>query len=158
MSLEGGRHTYQQLLRARWFPASPSKPRTVITFECLTLFHKLSNQGKLSGYDFYETLVHLTPNSYTDPPPVRVYCVMIMLDIEVDDQKRYIEFMRIARLWKHLKMCKRGGVAHIPGGLSSVPAGGLAIECPACSHPDVNPREPLLLDAGVRTTESMDLM
>lgn len=61
---------YRQLIRARWFPASPRNPRTVVTFECLRLFHLLTVQGKLSGYDFYQSLVHLTDNTDLDLPPV----------------------------------------------------------------------------------------
>lgn len=60
----------KQLLRARWFPATPTRPRTAVTFECLNLFHLLTLQGKLTGFDFYQTLVRLTDNTNVDPPKV----------------------------------------------------------------------------------------
>lgn len=60
-----------QLLRLRWFPASPQRPATAVTFECLDLFHKNTVQGKLTGYDFYQSLMHLTDNTDINPPRVR---------------------------------------------------------------------------------------
>lgn len=59
-----------QLLRTRWFPASSKIPKTVVTFECLAQFHSLSLQGKLTGYDYYQHLLHLTDNTDIDLPPV----------------------------------------------------------------------------------------
>ena len=59
-----------QLLRMRWFPASSRRPATVVTFDCLDIFHKITVQGKLTGYDFYQSLVHLTDNTDLDPPRV----------------------------------------------------------------------------------------
>lgn len=59
-----------QLLRARLFPATPSKPQSTVTFECLNEFHILTTQGKLTGMDYYETLVRLTDNTGVDPPKV----------------------------------------------------------------------------------------
>lgn len=59
-----------QLMRTRWFPASHSKPKTAVTFDCLNLFHKLTLQGKLTGHDFYQTLLQLTDNTDIDPPRV----------------------------------------------------------------------------------------
>lgn len=59
-----------QLTRMRWFPATHKKPKTAITFDCLDLFHKLTLQGKLTGHDYYESLLHLTDNTNFDPPQV----------------------------------------------------------------------------------------
>lgn len=59
-----------QLMRMRWFPASHARPRTVVTFDCLDTFHKLTLQGKLTGYDYYQSLLHLTDNADLDPPRV----------------------------------------------------------------------------------------
>ncbi len=61
---------YKQLLRERFFPATPKQPATAVTFECLNEFHLLTTQGKLTGMDYYETLVHLTDNTGIDPPKV----------------------------------------------------------------------------------------
>lgn len=48
-------------------------------------------------------------------------------------QKRYSEFLRVMRWWRHLKMLKRAGRGQVPDGPDSTPPGGLALECPACS-------------------------
>lgn len=40
--------------------------------------------------------------------------------------------MKTLRLWKHLKMLKRGGIGLLPGGIDSAMPGSCAIECPAC--------------------------
>ena len=52
-----------QLLRSRLFPASPDTPKTVFTFDVLDLFCHLSTQGKLTTYDYYLSLLHLTDNT-----------------------------------------------------------------------------------------------
>lgn len=62
-----------QLLRLQWFPVSPFRPATAVTFECLNLFHKMTVQGKLTGYDFYQSLMHLTDNTDINPPRVSNY-------------------------------------------------------------------------------------
>lgn len=61
---------YNQLLRARLFPATITTPTTVVTFECLNEFHLLTTQGKLTGMDYYETRVQLSDNPAIDPPKV----------------------------------------------------------------------------------------
>lgn len=60
-----------QLIRARLFPATVKQPATAVSFPCLNEFHLLTTQGKLTGMDYYETLVHLTDNLGIDPPNVR---------------------------------------------------------------------------------------
>ncbi|KAH8111809.1 hypothetical protein DFH11DRAFT_1546400 [Phellopilus nigrolimitatus] len=108
---------YNQLIRVRWFPASSKKPQTVVSFDCVEYFHILTLQGKLTAYDYYQSLVYHTDNTDTDPPP-----------------RRYEEFMRVARLWRHLKMLKRAGVGLCPGGVAVAGPGSCAVECPACPH------------------------
>lgn len=49
-----------QLMRAQWFPATALRPRTVVTFRTLRLFHALTIQGKVNAYDFYNGLVRIT--------------------------------------------------------------------------------------------------
>lgn len=64
---------HNQLLRARIFPATVTQPASAVTFECLNDFHILTTQGKLTGMDYYETLVRLTDNTGVDPPKVTVF-------------------------------------------------------------------------------------
>lgn len=61
---------YVQLLRARWLSATVFIPRTAVTFRCLDLICALNNQGKLTVYDFYSSLMHMTDNAGLDPPAV----------------------------------------------------------------------------------------
>ena len=69
-TLGPGAFPYIQLLHMRLFPASHKSPHTTVSFECLELFHMLTLQGKLTGFDFYTTLEHLMDNSGVDPPSV----------------------------------------------------------------------------------------
>lgn len=59
-----------QLLRDRLFPTTVKQPATAVSFPCLNEFHLLTTQGKLTGMDYYETLIHLTDNLGIDPPNV----------------------------------------------------------------------------------------
>lgn len=52
-----------QLLRARWFPATTTKPKTVFTFTVLDHFHQLTLQAKTNLYDFSKTLQRKTDNT-----------------------------------------------------------------------------------------------
>lgn len=58
------------MLRARWFPATVTTPATAVTFRCLDAVCHLNNQGKITGYDYYESLMHATDNVELDPPNV----------------------------------------------------------------------------------------
>lgn len=42
------------------------------------------------------------------------------------------------RMWRHLKLLKRGGRAHSPHGVDGTAPGELAVLCPACPRPDYN--------------------
>jgi hypothetical protein len=50
-------HRRTQLLRARWFPATVNRPKTVFTFDALWTFHKHFLQGKTTAFDFYHTIL-----------------------------------------------------------------------------------------------------
>ncbi|KLO05066.1 hypothetical protein SCHPADRAFT_794115, partial [Schizopora paradoxa] len=106
---------YLQLFRARLFPATHKKPRTVVSFACLNDAHLLGNQGKLTASDYYLTLVRLSDNTDLDPP-----------------RRKFEEFARALRLWRHLKLLKRAGVVFINGGVESAPPGVCALKCLAC--------------------------
>ncbi|KDQ25249.1 hypothetical protein PLEOSDRAFT_1045089, partial [Pleurotus ostreatus PC15] len=109
-----------QLLRARLFPATSTDPRTAATFEVLRLFQLLSFSSKVSAYEFYNTLSRLT-NNLGDPVP-----------------DRYSAFLRMVREWRHIRLMKRFGRGHDPGGVDSTRKGECAVLCPACPHPGKN--------------------
>ncbi|KAI0716933.1 hypothetical protein C8Q76DRAFT_616443 [Earliella scabrosa] len=111
----------QQLLRADLYPATHVEPNTAFTFRLLEHYHIQSLQGKISMYDYYESLERLTDNTGTKKL-----------------QNRYEGFMRVVSQWRHLKMLKRAGRAHDPTGVGGTLPGQLAVECPACPRPEVN--------------------
>jgi hypothetical protein len=120
-STPGGSLHRIQLLRYGWFPCTVVYPQSGFTFNVLNLFHLMTLQGKISAYDFYYALIHTSSN--TD--------IIKMKD-------RYNEFLTAIRIWRHLKLLKRAGRGHDPAGISATKPGQLAIECPACSHPNRN--------------------
>ena len=66
----GNLEAFQQLLRVGWFPASLLRPRTVFTFDLLDTYHKISLQGKLNLYDFYNAIMQKTDNHGSSKPKV----------------------------------------------------------------------------------------
>ncbi|KAH9899376.1 hypothetical protein C8Q73DRAFT_638342, partial [Cubamyces lactineus] len=80
-----------------------------------------SLQGKISMFDYYQSLLRLTDNTGT-----------------IHLQDRYKVFMRIVSQWRFLKRLKRAGRGHCPGGVKATTAGELAVVCPACPRPGVN--------------------
>ena len=111
----------QQLLRRDLYPATHIEPHTAFMFRMMEHYHIQSLQGKISMYDYYESLERLTDNTGTYRVPAR-----------------YKEFMRAATQWRHLKMLKRAGRGHDPTGVDGTRDGELALRCPACPRPDVN--------------------
>lgn len=61
----------RQLLRARLFPATWSRPGTAFTFRLLDFLHKLQTQSKINLYDFYLSLVSVTDSAGQQAPVVR---------------------------------------------------------------------------------------
>ncbi|EIW81903.1 hypothetical protein CONPUDRAFT_54452, partial [Coniophora puteana RWD-64-598 SS2] len=112
---------YQQLLRAEWFPASVSDPKTAATFRVLESFHLLSLESKSSAYEFYRSISRATDN----------------LGI-LEKKDRYDNFLVMVRQWRHLKMLKRTGRGHVSEDLEETPEGACAVQCPACPHPEKN--------------------
>ncbi|KAI0039987.1 hypothetical protein FA95DRAFT_1503469 [Auriscalpium vulgare] len=112
---------YIQLLRARWWPATLKRPGTVVTLRTCELFHALTLQGKMNAYDFWNGLVRITDNTGLRTP-----------------KDHYKDFIRIMRCFRNIRLAKRGGRAHEPGGIAATGVGELVVECPACPHPGVN--------------------
>ena len=42
------------------------------------------------------------------------------------------------RMWRHLRLLRRGGRAHDLSGAAGTAPGELAVLCPACPYPDIN--------------------
>lgn len=129
---------FQQLLREALFPASFDRPRTAFTFDVLDTYHKLTLQGKLNLFDFYFGILHKTDNCGRTKKTVSSSLTHVH-PIDADStQYRYHELSRCIRQWRHLKMAKRGGSAHLTAGIEATPQGSLAVECPTCPHPGRN--------------------
>jgi CxC2 like cysteine cluster associated with KDZ transposases len=70
---------FKQLLRARWFPATVTDPRTAATFAVLEFFHILSFESKVSAYEFYHCLARRTDNTGITPIRVSLPSTFILL-------------------------------------------------------------------------------
>ncbi|KAG1851436.1 hypothetical protein DFJ58DRAFT_728881 [Suillus subalutaceus] len=110
-----------QLLRARWFPATSSKPQTATTFAVMEFFHLLSFESKVSPYEFYHSLAHRTDNTGITP---------------IKD--RYSAFLRMVWEWWNLKLLKCSGRGHHPNGIGTTQEGDCVVLCPACLQPGIN--------------------
>ncbi|EAU86991.2 hypothetical protein CC1G_08462 [Coprinopsis cinerea okayama7 len=102
-------------------PATLSRPQTAFTFDMLDHFHQLSLQGKVTLYDYYHTIVKRSDFLQLRSVPSRCN-----------------DFHRTFRLWRVLMMFKRAGRGNVPNGIAETKEGELAIECPACPHPNKN--------------------
>lgn len=52
-----------QFLRARWWPATMLRPRTLTTFRLLKLFRGVSMPGHNNTYNFYNGIVRISDGS-----------------------------------------------------------------------------------------------
>lgn len=59
-----------QLLRARWYPATTTNPRTAATFRLLDHFQMYTFESKGSAFEYYQSLSRLTDNTGTRQPKV----------------------------------------------------------------------------------------
>lgn len=115
------RHDYNQLLDAQLFPASFQHPMTAFTFQLLETLNALTMRGKLTVYDYYQTLRSLTDN-----------CELRSLP------RRYEELGVAIRRYRNLMALKRAGIAYRPLGIDDLQDGDLTIECPAIPLPGKN--------------------
>lgn len=53
----------EQLLRYGWYPGTTIAPQTAVTMSCLSFFHVLTLQSKVTAYDYYHTLSRTTDNA-----------------------------------------------------------------------------------------------
>ncbi|KAJ3556266.1 hypothetical protein NP233_g12018 [Leucocoprinus birnbaumii] len=115
---------YQQLLLARYFPATTQFPNTAFTFQVLETFHQLSLSSKITSYDYFDTLKKITSHAFPQ---------------EVEDQ--YKELLAIMRVWRILAELRRSGVDLDIDELEELEHRrdrSLAVRCPACPEPGFN--------------------
>ena len=137
-SKDGFLENFRQLLRVSWYPASTLRPQTVFTFDLLDTYHKVSLQGKLNLYDFYNAIMQKTDNCGGSKVKVGEIPGTSILTLTHVRKHRYHEMSRCVRQWRHLKDIKRGGAGHTTIAVDELSDGALAIECPACPHPGRN--------------------
>ncbi|KAF7790015.1 hypothetical protein EIP86_000963 [Pleurotus ostreatoroseus] len=111
----------QQLLRHELYGATTIDPSTCCTLRLLEQFHILTLQSKINAYDFYLSLEKLTDNTGRRKGTSRLKT-----------------FLRMVREYRHLKMLKRSGRGHEPGGAAATKPGELCVRCPACPRPGFN--------------------
>ncbi|KAH6893986.1 hypothetical protein BKA70DRAFT_1320196 [Coprinopsis sp. MPI-PUGE-AT-0042] len=110
-----------QLMRARLFPATLDRPQTAFTFEMLESFHKLTQQGKVTAYDFYNSIVQRSDRLELGSVP-----------------SRRNDFLRAFRFWRVLLMLKRAARGNQLSGVDGTSQGELTNECGACPIPGKN--------------------
>lgn len=67
----------QQLLRYGWYPGTTTSPQTAVTMTCLTQFHVLTLQSKITAYDYYYSLARLSDNAGIFKAKVFHYCFRV---------------------------------------------------------------------------------
>ncbi|KAL0567046.1 hypothetical protein V5O48_014951 [Marasmius crinis-equi] len=113
---------FQQLMRRSLFAATVEEPHTAFTFRSLAFFHTLTLTGKVSNYDFYNTIERRTNGAGL-----------------LGTKARHDELVRVMRIWRYIKMLKRAGVGVDPArSINNVSAGELAVRCIACPRPGIN--------------------
>jgi CxC2 like cysteine cluster associated with KDZ transposases len=60
----------EQVLRARWYPATSITPKTAATFNALEYFHLLTFESKASVFEYIKTLMRRMDNTGTVKVPV----------------------------------------------------------------------------------------
>jgi hypothetical protein len=134
----GGSPNRIQLLRSGLLSPTHVRPISAFTFDVLETFHLLTLQGKTNAYDFYLTLAHKSDNTGLVDVNVSPIPLSPGPHFLPACQNRYQQFLTAIRMWRNLKLLKRSGRAHDPGGVEATKPGDLAVECPACPHPGRN--------------------
>jgi hypothetical protein len=60
----------EQVLRARWYPATSTNPKSAATFSVLEYFHLLTFESKASVFEFIKSLMRRVDNTGTVDVPV----------------------------------------------------------------------------------------
>jgi hypothetical protein len=118
---EGPGHLPNDLLAARFLPASFERIRTLFTAQLLDFFRLSNLELKSTAYHFYHLLQRLT----NPMAPAKV-------------SNLYREFRRMTRIWRWMKRLKWAGFGRETKTASEVAPGQLSVFCPACPQPGVN--------------------
>jgi hypothetical protein len=110
----------------------------MFSFRLLDFFHQLQTQNKTNLYDFYNAIVRLSDSAGLSPEIVRRFFIGLSYNSNIYNQHRYNEISLVFRMWIHLHLLKRGGGGHQTSSIESLADGSIAVECPACPHPDRN--------------------
>ncbi|KAH6874855.1 hypothetical protein BKA70DRAFT_1479844 [Coprinopsis sp. MPI-PUGE-AT-0042] len=111
-----------QLMRAKLFPATFTKPKTAFTFSVLKQYHIHHLESAESAYSFIAALRRLTDPFFFE-----------------DAADPYDQFRDVFKMWKILLAEKHCGHNHnIDSVLIDRPPGHLAIGCPTCPEQNVN--------------------
>ncbi|KAK0486702.1 hypothetical protein EDD18DRAFT_1311625 [Armillaria luteobubalina] len=109
-------------LQSSWlFPATDTEPRTAITTAALEQFQMLTFMGKISAYEYYHSLVHLTNNTGITAP-----------------SDNFDAFICVVCEWSFIRHLKRAGIGNDHGGWKAAKPGSCAMECLACPRLGVN--------------------
>ncbi|KAI6137694.1 hypothetical protein BKA82DRAFT_4334621 [Pisolithus tinctorius] len=114
----GADDSHIQLMQAGMFPATTKATRTAFTFQVLDDFVRDNVECGTSAMNFYSKLRRITSNAFPHLVP-----------------DRYRELLRVARMWRLLKLLKWQG-SHMSA--EDAGPGELVLFCPACPQPGIN--------------------
>ncbi|KAI5997776.1 hypothetical protein F5J12DRAFT_785008 [Pisolithus orientalis] len=114
----GAEDSHIQLMQAGMFPATTKATRTAFTFQVLDDFVQDNVECGTSAMNFYSKLHHITSNAFPHLMP-----------------DRYRELLRVARMWRLLKLLKWQG-SHMS--TEDAGPGELVLFCLACPQPGIN--------------------
>ncbi|KAK0474610.1 hypothetical protein IW261DRAFT_1341509, partial [Armillaria novae-zelandiae] len=116
------KHLFAMQLQGSWlFPATDTQPRTAVMTAALEQFQMLTFMGKISAYEYYHSLVHLTNNTGIMAP-----------------SDNFDAFICVVHEWSFIRLLKRAGIGNNHGGWKAAKPGSCAMECLACPHPGIN--------------------
>ncbi|KAK0493893.1 hypothetical protein EDD18DRAFT_1077920, partial [Armillaria luteobubalina] len=109
-------------LQCAWlFPGTVMEPRIAVTVAALEQFQMLTFMGKVSAYEYYQSLGRLSDNTGTKMPP-----------------DNFEAFIRIVREWSFIRLLKRAGIGNSPMGWQAAKPASCAVECFTCPRPGIN--------------------
>jgi hypothetical protein len=131
---------YRQLLRAGFFPATETRPKTAVSFAFLWTFHRVTLASKLNLYDYFLfVLIQGDPLGFWQSVVSVMQCsVNLPSHVPLAQHALFGPVSLVVRMWRDLVALKRAGRAHDTSGIDGTQPGGLAMLCPACPCPGYN--------------------